>query len=62
MTNKAVREAYEEARQEQLRSDPERPLPPWEILPLAMREAMIHIFYAGGKAALREGENKGGKP
>jgi len=52
----AIREAYEQARQERSHKDPapERPLPPWEQLPLEMREALIAMFYAGRLNAFQE--------
>ena len=49
-----IREAYEQARQEQLHTAPERPMPPWENLPLEIRESMLKMFYAGRLNALQE--------
>jgi hypothetical protein len=49
-----IREAYEQARQEQLHTAPERPMPPWENLPLEIRESMLKMFYAGRLSALQE--------
>jgi hypothetical protein len=52
--------AYKQARQEQLQEQsrngavPLRPLPPWQKLPSELREAMIHVFYAGRMDALRQ--------
>lgn len=50
----AIREAYERACQEQLHTAPERPMPPWENLPLEIRESMLKMFYAGRLNALQE--------
>jgi hypothetical protein len=55
MTTKVLdaQTAYEQARQVQLQEQsrngaiPLRPLPPWEKLPSEIREAMVHVFYAG---------------
>jgi len=65
MTNKLLdaQTVYEQARQEQSRNGavPLRPLPPWEKLPPEIREAMIHIFYAGRLEAIREEDNRGAR-
>ena len=65
MTNKLLdaQTVYEQARQEQSRNGavPLRPLPPWEKLPPEIREAMIHIFYAGRLEAIREEDNSGAR-
>jgi hypothetical protein len=52
--------AYEQARRQQSRNGavPLRPLPPWEKLPLEMREAMIQIFYAGRLDTIRAADNR----
>jgi hypothetical protein len=50
--NSEIRAAYENAGHMQLREYPK--LPRWEDLPIEMREMIIHIFYAGRKAAARE--------
>jgi hypothetical protein len=38
-----IRDAYEQARKDAAAHD----APPWEKLPLALREAIIGVFYAG---------------
>jgi hypothetical protein len=55
-----ARTVYEQARQEQSRNGavPLRRLPPWENLPPEIREAMIHIFYAGRIEAIQEADNR----
>ena len=55
--------AYEQARREQSPNGavPLRPLPPWEKLPPEIREAIIHIFYAGRLEAIREEDNRGAR-
>ena len=44
---KRVREAYADAARKQPAEYP--PLPVWEALPSEMREALIHIYFAGRK-------------
>jgi hypothetical protein len=67
MTDKptVIRNAYEKARREQLRTDhpiPLWPLPAWEKLPREIRDLMISIFYAGRLDALKEEDSKSFKP
>jgi hypothetical protein len=44
-TLKKIREAYAEACREQSSEYP--PLPAWEMLPIQMREALIHVYHQG---------------
>jgi hypothetical protein len=44
-----IREAYAEAGKKQPREYPS--LPPWEKLPLEMREAFISVYHTGRKDA-----------
>ena len=60
MTNQEIREAYENAGHKQPREYP--PLPPWDWLPIEMREAFISVSYAGRKAAAREQQEQWRKP
>jgi hypothetical protein len=47
-----IKAAYEEAGRVQPPEYP--PLPPWENLPMEMREALIHVFHAGRTSAKDE--------
>jgi hypothetical protein len=53
MSNK-IREAYEQARREGAANA----APAWEKLPLALREAITGVFYAGRIDALREKDTR----
>jgi uncharacterized protein with HEPN domain len=50
--NKPIREAYADARRKQPAEYPS--LPPWEQLPIEVREALIHVYFQGRKDALAE--------
>jgi hypothetical protein len=48
-----IRDAYEQARQAQRRAR-DTSAPAWESLPLAVREAIIEVFFAGRRDAHEE--------
>jgi len=50
-------EAYEQSRQAQDKARGER-APAWEDLSLALREAIIDVFFAGRSDALREKDSR----
>jgi len=55
----AVQRAYEESRAQAAAEDPpEVLLPAWEVLPLAMRIAFLHVFAAGRQAGAEEAEEQ----
>jgi hypothetical protein len=49
-----IRAAYADSQRRQ--SDGDSPLPDWAELPLELREAMIHLFYAGVRHGAEEAE------
>ena len=57
-----VKFAYAEAGREQPKEYP--PLPPWEVLPIELREAFIHVYVRGRIDVTTEQAEKsrGGQP
>jgi DNA-binding PadR family transcriptional regulator len=51
-TNDKIKDAY--ARTDQGLAEYQKPLPRWDDLPSAVREAFINVFFAGRRDALEE--------
>jgi len=50
----AIKKASEEAREQAMAEKPPEILEPWEVLPLKMRIAFIHVFSVGRRVGAEE--------